>query len=57
MIWNILNPGSSVSQTAFIGMVNGFFNGYSIGYDIGYDFDVIGYVSRGAENYDFQQWT
>ena len=48
----MLNTGYSLSQTPFIGIVKGFFNGNSVGYDIGYAFDVIGYASRGAENYD-----
>ena len=52
VIWNILNPGFSLSLTPFIGIVNGFFNGYCNGYDIGYAVYVIGYGSWGAENYD-----
>ena len=51
VILNILNQGFLLSQTPFIGIVNGFFNGYGIGYDIGYDVYVISYDSRGAENF------
>jgi hypothetical protein len=42
----------TLSQTPFIGIVKGFFNGNGVGFDIGYAFDVNGYASRGAKNYD-----
>ena len=51
MIGNILNTGYSLSQTPFIGIAKDFFNGNGVGYDIGYAFNVLGYASRGAENY------
>jgi hypothetical protein len=41
-----LNYLKTLSQTPFIGIVKGFFNGNGVGYD------VTGYASRGAENYD-----
>jgi hypothetical protein len=50
--WTILNTGYSLSLTPFIGIVKGFFDGNGVGYDIGYAFDVIGYISGCAENYD-----